>query len=322
MLDADRIAQLRKKFTELDGVPEEAQSDKNFTFADLRGRDFSGQDLSGANFFGAKLQNANFQGATLNDAEFTGADLTGANFEGATAERAGFGKAVLTGACFFSANLKAASFIEANLKKADLRCANLEGARLRQANLDSADLSNANLHSAELSLANVRRASFNNADLRNSRLRLVRNFASASWIGVDIRDVHFAGAYRLRRFIVDQNYLKEYRESDRLSALFYFFWKITSNCGRSMTLWFLWIIVLGIFFGFIYMFVGIDYGEYPTWFSPFYYSLVTLTTLGYGDIVPKTVAGQIVAMIEVIIGYLMLGGLVSIMSNKFARRGE
>ena len=75
-------------------------------------------------------------------------------------------------------------------------------------------------------------------------------------------------------------------------------------------------------FSFIYTFVGIDYGDHQTFLSPLYYSVVTLTTLGYGDIVPSSVSGQIVAMMEVCTGYLMLGGLISIFSNKLARRAE
>ena len=76
-----------------------------------------------------------------------------------------------------------------------------------------------------------------------------------------------------------------------------------------------------IFTGF-YHFVGIDYGPYPTKISPLYFSVVTLTTLGFGDAVPQTIGGQIVVMLEVSTGYIMLGGLLSIFSNKLARRGD
>jgi len=49
-------------------------------------------------------------------------------------------------------------------------------------------------------------------------------------------------------------------------------------------------------------------------------SAVTFTTLGFGDIVPKTEAAAIWVMLEMAIGYVMLGGLISIFSNKLARR--
>ena len=52
--------------------------------------------------------------------------------------------------------------------------------------------------------------------------------------------------------------------------------------------------------------------------------LDTLHRLGrrYGDIVPASAAAQGIAMLEVVIGYMMLGGLLSIFSNKIARRAE
>jgi voltage-gated potassium channel Kch len=54
-------------------------------------------------------------------------------------------------------------------------------------------------------------------------------------------------------------------------------------------------------------------------FSPFYYSVVTFATLGYGDITPSDLSGQIFSVIEVLTGYLMLGGLLSVFSKKIIR---
>ena len=55
-----------------------------------------------------------------------------------------------------------------------------------------------------------------------------------------------------------------------------------------------------------------------------YYSIITFTTLGFGDIIPlkSSFWAQLFVVIEVIIGYLMLGGLLSILGNKFARRHD
>ena len=53
-----------------------------------------------------------------------------------------------------------------------------------------------------------------------------------------------------------------------------------------------------------------------------YYSFVTLTTVGYGDIVPATPVARIITICEVFIGYIMLGGLLSIFTNKMAKRGD
>jgi len=99
-------------------------------------------------------------------------------------------------------------------------------------------------------------------------------------------------------------------------------WKFTSNCGQSLLRWSIISFFIALIFGLIYGFVGIPGFEmkHQTWFSFFYYSIVTFTTLGFGDITPKIWYTEILVSIEVIIGYFMLGGLVSIFSNKFARR--
>ena len=54
--------------------------------------------------------------------------------------------------------------------------------------------------------------------------------------------------------------------------------------------------------------------------SALYFSIVTFTTLGFGDVVAATRTARILVGLEVITGYIMLGGLISILANKLARR--
>ena len=51
-----------------------------------------------------------------------------------------------------------------------------------------------------------------------------------------------------------------------------------------------------------------------------YFSVVTLTTLGFGDVRAGSIFGACVVAVEVILGYLILGLLVSILANLVARR--
>ena len=294
----------------------------NFNSVELAGVDLSGRDLRGAQFFGADLRGTNFQDANLEGAEFSTANLEGAVFDGAVCKRAGFGRANLSHVSFFRANLERATLSHANLEHANLSCANLHHARLREANLSFTDFTETDLRFAELSLSTVHKTNFTNADLRHARLRMMRQFKTANWLGVDIRDVNFSGAYLMRREIIDQNFIKEFRSYNRVSKILYYPWLWTCDCGRSMFRWCCCIGFLLLLFTALYHFVGIDYGPYPTDISPLYFSVVTLTTLGFGDAVPQTTGGQIVVMLEVSTGYLMLGGLLSIFSNKLARRGD
>ena len=148
-------------------------------------------------------------------------------------------------------------------------------------------------------------------------VRLVRTTASKPLVEID-----FSGAHLCRRFVLDQNYIAEFRARGRWSELAYRLWWVTSDCGRSMTRWALCTVAIAFVFAGVYPLVSLDYGEHRTPLSPLYYSVVTLTTLGYGDVVPASVPAQVVAMVEVCAGYFMLGGLLSILSNKLARRAE
>ena len=61
-------------------------------------------------------------------------------------------------------------------------------------------------------------------------------------------------------------------------------------------------------------------GEPLTFWNSFYFSVVTFTTLGFGDVVADNAIARLLVMLEVIFGYLMLGGLISIFANKLASR--
>lgn len=295
--------------------------------ADLSGLDLSGADLTEADLTGARLFKTTLKGALLSrailrEAELTGADLTGAFLEETDLSYAGLGMATLKQAQCFRAQFKGSTLTKADLREVDFRGAFLHDVRMREADLSGADFTSVELQGADMSLCHVEGATFTNANLQDTRLRAIKGYEQADWIGVDIRDINFAGAYRMRRFIVDQNYLKEFREQSRLTGFLYFIWWATSDCGRSPLRWCFWIAMCALLYAVVFAFVEVDYGAYETWLSPFYYSVVTMTTLGYGDVLPASTGGQIVAMLEVITGYVLLGGLLSIFSNKVARRAE
>ncbi len=299
---------------------------------DLSGLHFSGQDCSGADlsrccldkavFLGANLRGATLFECSAQQAEFGGADLTGANLVRADLEQACLGQAILNEARFDDANLSRASLVSVEARDASFSLANLESARLNDACLHGANFAQATLRSAVLDQACVEGAVFLGADMRSCELRHLSGQRRADWIGVDLRDVDFTGAYLLRRHVRDQNYLHEFRQQSKGHQALYWVWWLTSDCGRSMLRWGLFTGALVMLFAAAYLLVDVDYGSHEGFLSPVYFSLVTMTTLGYGDVLPASTPAQIVTMLEVATGYLMLGGLVSILSSKLARRAD
>ena len=64
------------------------------------------------------------------------------------------------------------------------------------------------------------------------------------------------------------------------------------------------------------MFDNQFYGINGSFLSALYFSIVTFTTLGYGDIRPVAPFGQLLVIIEVLIGYICLGIFVFLLSRK------
>lgn len=304
---------------------------------DLRGQDLSGVDLSGADLSGARLGGANLSGAnlsfcnlagvhlqsaSLDDAELLGCNLQGAELSECSAQRAGLGGSDLTGACLTTADLTGATLTQSKARGASFAGATLENARLRESDLTEADFTRCDLRGADLQESAVSSARFFDVDLRSTSLRGVTGYTSAAWLGADIRDANFCGAHLMRRHIEDENYLHEFKTQSRTNAILYRLWWCTSDCGRSFTRWAGFTGLLAVLFAIAYGFVAIDFGPHRTPLSPLYFSVVTLTTLGYGDAVPVSMAAQLVVMAEVITGYVALGGLLSVFATKMARRAD
>ena len=81
-------------------------------------------------------------------------------------------------------------------------------ARAIDATLRGASLTKADCSEADLSGADVTGTTLDGACLRAASLTGVRGFKRARWIGVDLRDIDFTGAYLCRRFINDQNFIE------------------------------------------------------------------------------------------------------------------
>lgn len=298
----------------------------------FKGCDLSTVDLSGCNLTHCDLSNSllfktDFSGAELYGADLSNADATGANFDhcnltDAKMIRTGLGHGHFHHTNMFNVDLTEAALSGAYFRESDLRSTNLKDARLRGTKLHDTDFTGADLTGADLTDADVTGAEFREANLQDTHLRGLIGFREAGWIGSDIRQVNFAGAYRIRREIMDQNYLDEFRSQGKFHEFVYQIWWLTSDCGRSLKRWTGLISIQILIFALLYRFVSMDLGLYPTPFSYVYNSIVTMTTLGYGDVIPKSITAQIVVSLQVLSGYVMLGGLLAILTNKLARRAD
>jgi hypothetical protein len=294
---------------------------------DLSDVDLSGTKLAGAMLGGMQLSNADLHGCDLNNADLQGAVLIGANLLGSDLHDARLNHASLVAANLRGANLSGADFTSAHLIKAhlnDARCAqarfshaDLSHAVLRRANMTSCDLSNASLVEADLTGASLKSANLDHASVMG--VKYDRRRLTCRGIRADTCYGHAV----LKRDILDQDWIETFRAQSRRHYALYLFWWLFTDCGRSLLRVWLAATLLAMLFGFAYAgFPGLlntSRGVQTAW-TPFYFSFVTFTTLGFGDVTPGSLAGEVVVTCEVVLGYITLGILVSILANKVARR--
>lgn len=295
---------------------------------DIADRNLSDLDLSGMDFFRTNLHRTNLKMSDLSDAELTEANLSEAalykcNLRGAVLQEADLSGADLsscdcTGADFRGANLQGTNLTDAILVDANFTSANLSGAVLKDA-----DLTLTNFTSADLDQANVSRVHYGGFKSMQGKYYGIRGIDNCYGNAVFVRDAK------------DQDYIDTlhqtilampngFRKSVDLVLLKA--WALIDH-GRSLLKVGFYAMLISTFYGLIYT-CDIAYGwglmDYSnssgTWFTPFYYSLVTYTTLGFGDVTADSLIGEMLVISEVIAGYFTLGLLLAILANTVARR--
>lgn len=102
------------------------------------------------------------------------------------------------------------------------------------------------------------------------------------------------------------------------TAILYWLWATTSGFGESLSRWILVCITVLVGFSLLYAAFGLI-EPVTHWFDYFYFSVVTFTSLGYGDIHPAGVVGKLAACAEIVFGLVMFGILLTFISNRFQR---
>ncbi len=59
-----------------------------------------------------------------------------------------------------------------------------------------------------------------------------------------------------------------------------------------------------------------------TWLDSLYFSVITLTTVGYGDLSPQTDGGKVFTMIYIFVGLGILAGFITLIAQKRQEGGQ
>jgi len=277
---------------------------------DLRGVPLSGADLSGAHLSETDLSGAILDKANLSDAFLFETNLT----------RASLGSTNLSGAYLIEADLTDAYLLSANLTDTNLQGANLNGTLLGGVSYTTDEVFNRLIN--WWGPKALRHIPFLK---RIKRLKEWKPLGVTNFQYVDTSKVNASSNPVLKRHIEDCQFIQAFKYKTSFHRwIFYPLWKMTSDCGRSLFLWLIWLLgFVGLFTLIYYHFLRGGFNQPNlTWFDFLYFTVVTFSTLGFGDVTPKigNPHVQIWVMVHVIIGYIMLGGLISILANKLARR--
>ena len=291
-------------------------------------QDLHGWCLEGVNLKHGTVSYADERG----EIEYSGkVYLRKANLQDVNAEHARFSWAYLQGTCWR----------HADLTLADFHSAHLDNARLGVSQLDGCDFSHACLSGAELMASVIRNAKFTHSDLRACSARgAIVDGETRLWECKVDTDTDFTGVsldtvivdpptkqllhYNVRRKSWEQWY-GLHRILKWLVKPFWWMSDYGASTGRIVGTFF----GLAVFFAFVYwlwprcVIVCGDVGDIRGFLHALYFSVVTMTTLGFGDIAanPDSWQGQVLLMIQVILGYVLLGALVTRFAVLFTAGG-
>jgi len=290
----------------------EERTDKN-PFEEIGTKDLRNLDLVEANLQGAHLMGAHLQGAHLAFSNLQEANLLGANLQRANLWRA---------------NLQRAYLIGANLQRASLEGANLHGTDLHEAKFDDSSLWRAELD--EIVIGEM----FGDKE-KDIETKLME-FEEASEIYHNLKNYfrnegiyERSGNYYYREKVVERKIYKQKNKGKYLGSLLLdLLCGYGEKPGRIIISSLSWIFLNSI----MYFILGIEKGVVEVGLSLqagfcenainfldcLYFSFVTFTTLGYGDLHPVAIT-KAFAAVEAFTGAFMLALFVLTMGRKMMR---
>lgn len=255
------------------------------------------------------------------------ANLENVNLGDAHLEDAYFGGSNLKGADFFFAHLEGAQFWFAHLEKAKLLFAHLQGAEFIEAHLEGACFENAIVDGSTL---------FDHCKV--NRYGENDRYTDLSSVGLESSRIDSGTKQLLEYNIRRKNWEEWYKEHPFLKWLVKGFWWVSDygiSTGRIITVYF----GLAFIFASIYylwgriasqgiidnLFVDRNGVVVSCWLVPlraFYFSIITMT-LGFSDMYANahSIWGHILIAVQAILGYVLLGALVTRFAVLFTAGG-
>lgn len=281
--------------------------DEHIEKANLSGVDLSLADLSGTYLFDSCLERAELIGINLSHCDLAHCSMRGADLT----------KANLANARLWNSDLTGANLTEADLSHADLWDARLHNATLWHTNFSGTkSLGKVNFCSSRKLFEKARIDESGAVSAEESYRNLKQYFIStgrysdASWASFKEKT--------MERILLRKNGHFEYIPSLVMSLL----------CGYGEKPYRIVLTALLTILAFAFIYYGLDSVQYlpapghsMKWGDYIYYSTITFTTVGYGDIVPKpNTVFRLIAASEAFMGVFVTGLFVFTLARKYSAR--
>lgn len=298
---------------------------------------------------GADLTNADLRHATLKNSKLAGANLTGANLSEAQLSKAELIDAVLEETCFVEANLSDTDLTDANARSANLSDSVLEQALLARTDLRGADLVNARLYQTLFPDTRIDdRTDFGERSVYESGVSPsnsdVASEEAATWVYRRLEGLHDENAMadRARKLHFRK---EEIQREARLRAGNYSRWLVDTinrwltGHGESLRNVISASMVVIVLCGLMYPFTGgitrggtdgttlqlesasqlFTRSGLNVLIESMYFSVITFTTVGYGDLFPASLGTKILVGAESLLGALFIALFVFVLGRRVSR---
>ena len=311
--------------------------------ARLQKANLSNAQLQGVNLISAQLQKANLINAQLQKANLINAQLQGANLFNAQLQKANLSNAQLQKTDLSNAQLQKTNLFKSQLKEANLSSTQLQGANLSRTQLQKANLSYSNLRDAEFNeRTDLQDVNLFQCKLENSTIKNAYN--NLDKIVIQEKEKKYLEAKEV--YLILKNYFREEGLYD-ISGKYYYREKLMERaCNRQNRQWGKWFFnhllekvagygerperVICWWIGLILLFAiiyiegnGITMPGNSSYNLVFrealYFSGVTFTTLGFGDLAPKPGIFQIFSLLEAFLGAIFIAMFIFVFARKMTK---
>jgi uncharacterized protein YjbI with pentapeptide repeats len=264
-------------------------------------------DLSGIDFSGIKINNCTFKNIAFSCVNFDNSNLSQINFD--------------------NCNLGNCSFRNAKLSHLNLKntmiSGNFEGSVL----FNIKPFNDTTIHSPFI----IKRISYFKllydciSALFAKKTFVLKNENHTRFSNIATKELELPNNIELKNYI--EWYQKSYETphasfNNRFS---HFLAVLLTKNWTSFTVLAVWFLLINIFFSFAIYFGQCHFnlsGDLfkPDIFQSFYYSIITFSILGYGDLVPIDNWGRLLILCEAVIGYIILGLSIFLLSRKIEKK--